>query len=130
MVVLMRFWYGASGKGTFVLYSDKFGFMLLPCLVINLKSVIKFETHKMSHDTPKHHASFLTEHCTIVFIAGPIFVLLSGHWHIMYMHACTFVRTHMYDPQGKCMLLHKIGIYLPKVVSAVNHEPFNFPYQL
>ena len=41
MVVLMRFKYGTSGKATFVLCSDKFGFTLLPCLVIDLNSVIK-----------------------------------------------------------------------------------------
>ena len=48
---------GESGKGTFVLYSDKFGFMLLLCLVINLKSVIKFEPTKSHtiHPNIMHH---------------------------------------------------------------------------
>ena len=85
MVVLMCFWYGASGKGTFMLYSDKFGFMLLPCLVIDLKSVIKLETHQKSHDIPKRHAPFLTGHYTIVLIAGSIFCIvfwtLADHVH-------------------------------------------------
>ena len=91
-----------------MLYSDKFGFVLLPCLVINLKSVIKFEPTK-SHATPKHHASFLTGHCTIVLIAGPIICITFGTL-AHHVHACTFVRTPMYDPQGKFMLIYKIGI--------------------
>ena len=32
--------YGVNDKATFVLCSDKFGFALMPCLVIDLKSVI------------------------------------------------------------------------------------------
>ena len=75
MVVLMRFWYGASGKGTFLLYNHKFGFMLLPCLLIDLKSVIKLETHQKSHDTPKRHAPFLIGHYTIALITELIFCI-------------------------------------------------------
>ena len=41
MVILMRFLYGASDKVTFMLRNDKFGFTLLPGLVIDLTSVIK-----------------------------------------------------------------------------------------
>ena len=81
-----------------MLYSDKFGFMLLPCLVIDLKSVIKLETHEKSHDTPKHHAPLLTGHYTVALMAGPIFCI--GFWTLVdHVHACTFVRTHIYDPQ-------------------------------
>ena len=88
-----------------MLYSDKFGFMLLPCLVIDLKSVIKLK----SHDTPKRHAPFLTGHYTIVLIAGPIFCI--AFWTLAdHVHACMHAPLlgHMYDPQGKNMLLHKI----------------------
>ena len=96
MVVYMHFWYGASGKGTFMLYSDKFGFMLLPCLVIDLKSVIKLK----SHDTPKRHVPFLTGHYTIVLIAGPIFCI--AFWTLAdHVHACTFVRTHVWSTGKK-----------------------------
>ena len=72
--------------------------MLLPCLVIDLKSVIKLK----SHDTPKRHAPFLTGHYTIVLIAGPIFCI--AFWTLAdHVHACMHAPLlgHMYDPQGK-----------------------------
>ena len=39
--MLIHFWYGASDKVAFVLCSDKFDFMLLLGLVIDLKSILK-----------------------------------------------------------------------------------------
>ena len=41
MVLLIHFYYGASNKLAFVLYSDKSGFTLLLDLVIDLRSVVK-----------------------------------------------------------------------------------------
>ena len=51
----MRFHYDASGKVTFVLCHNKFGFMLLPCLVIDLKSVLNTQNapHVLSKSQKK-----------------------------------------------------------------------------
>ena len=45
----------------------------------------------------------------IVLIAGPIF---STAFYTLADHV--FAKSH--DPQRECMLLHEIGIYLPKAV--------------
>ena len=50
MVFLMHFQYDASDKVTLVLCSDKFGFMLLLDLAIDLRSVLKAQNQlKVMH---------------------------------------------------------------------------------
>ena len=54
----------------------KFGFTLLPCLVIagsKISYKIKLEIHLKSRDAPKSRAPFLTANCRIFLIAGSIF---------------------------------------------------------
>ena len=53
--------------------SDKFGFMLLLDLAIDLRSVLKLEINPKSCDLTKSHALFLTAHYPLVSIARPIF---------------------------------------------------------
>ena len=86
----------------------KFGFTLLPCLVIDLKSVIKkLEIHEKSCNTTKSRVPFLTVYCTIVLIAGPIFS--TAFWTLAYY--VPLLRHVIYRE-----LLHEIEIYLPKVM--------------
>ena len=59
MVLLMHFYYGASNKLAFVLYSDKSGFTLLLELVIDLRSVVKlYNPPKVARCNIKSHTVF------------------------------------------------------------------------
>ena len=77
-----------------MLCSDKFGFTLLPCLVIDLKSVIKVAY--------KSRAAFLTANCRIFLIAGPVFS--TAFWTLAAY--VPFLR-RMHGPQGRCILLFR-----------------------
>ena len=81
MVILMCYLYGASEKVTFVLLSDKFGFILLPILVIDLRSVIKsWNPLKVVWYNQKSHIN-LTVHYPLVLLASYIFSTVS--WTMM-----------------------------------------------
>ena len=92
-----------------VLCSYKFGFTLLPCLVIDLKLVIKGLKSTKSYVIQlkvAHHSD------------GALPNSLNSWTHFLYCFldiGRLYAFAKMLDPQGKCMLLHKIGIYQPKV---------------
>ena len=56
-----------------MLCSDKFGFMLLLHLAIDLDQFLKLEINSKSRDLTKRRALFLTVHYPLVSIARPIF---------------------------------------------------------
>ena len=91
-----------SDKVTCVLYSDRFGFMLLLCLVIDLWSVIK------TRDQPKivHHFDSVL----LINLDSKTHFLC---WFLDISQSCAFAKT--YNPQGECILLHKIEIHVHKV---------------
>ena len=58
----------------------------------------------------KSRAPFLEANCRIFLIAGPIFS--TAFWTL---HGSLFAFAKMHGPQGKCIMLYEIGIYVPKV---------------
>ena len=78
MVLLMCFYYGASDKLTFMLYSDKLGFTLLLDLTIDLSQLQNLEIHQKSRNATKSRALFLIVHYSVFSIAKQIFS--TGSW--------------------------------------------------
>ena len=96
MIVLVCFKYSASDKRTFIFCNDNFGFMLLKCLVINLKSVMKaWNPPKVVWYNQKLLTIFNSTLPNSLSIAGPIF-------------STTFWTLADYVPLLRCMIHSKI----------------------
>ena len=87
---------------------DKFGFMLLLDLAIDLKSVLK---SRKLYDLTKSCTLILTACYPLLSIARPIF---PADPLTLANHVCVFLE--MCNPQVECILLHKIRIHFTKVV--------------